>query len=231
MKVQKQQNVTIKGTRDGLTLHINDRCSLDEVLIELEHVLNQKQYDKENGPLITVNVNVGNRYLTNADEEKIKTIIRKKPNLTVQYINSDIMTKEEAERWKEESEVTTVVKIVRSGQVLHVEGDLLLVGDVNPGGKVIANGNIFIVGALKGSAHAGFKGDGQAVIVASVMNPMQLKISNIINRAPDQNEDSSRIHMECAYINDEEKIVIERLQQLSHIRPNLSRFEGGINGG
>ena len=44
----------------------------------------------------------------------------------------------------------TVARIIRSGQVLQVAGDLLLIGDVNPGGTVIAGGNIFIMGALKG---------------------------------------------------------------------------------
>jgi septum site-determining protein MinC len=34
--------------------------------------------------------------------------------------------------------------------------------------------------------------------------------------------------MECAYINENEEMIIERLQQLTHLRPNLTRFEGGI---
>lgn len=43
------------------------------------------------------------------------------------------MTIEEAERLKAESEIVSVAKIIRSGQVLEVPGDLLLIGDVNPG--------------------------------------------------------------------------------------------------
>ena len=79
----------------------------------------------------------------------------------------------------------SVAKIIRSGQVLNVTGDLLLIGDVNPGGTVIADGNIFILGALKGIAHAGFDGNTEAVIAASVMKPSQLRISDVLNRAPD----------------------------------------------
>lgn len=65
------------------------------------------------------------------------------------------MTKDEANRLKAESEIISVAKIVRSGQVLETEGDLLLIGDVNPGGMVKAGGNIFILGSLRGIAHAG----------------------------------------------------------------------------
>jgi septum site-determining protein MinC len=34
--------------------------------------------------------------------------------------------------------------------------------------------------------------------------------------------------MECAYINENDEMIIDRLQQLTHLRPNLTRFEGGI---
>ena len=67
-------------------------------------------------------------------------------------------------------------------------GDLLLIGDVNPGGTVIAGGNIFIMGALKGFAHAGCYGNDQAVIAASSMKPSQLRISDCLNRAPDNSK-------------------------------------------
>ena len=66
-------------------------------------------------------------------------------------IQSNVITKEEVEKMKEEQEITSVSKIIRSGQILQVPGDLLLIGDVNPGGTVIAGGNIFIMGAIKGN--------------------------------------------------------------------------------
>lgn len=84
---------------------------------------------------------------------------------------------------KEEAEIISVSKIVRSGQVLEVKGDLLLIGDVNPGGTVRAGGNIFVLGSLKGIAHAGFNGNNHAVIAASEMLPTQLRINHVLNRS------------------------------------------------
>jgi len=227
MKVQKQQYVTIKGTKDGLTLHLDDSCSFDQLLLELEEMLSLKQYVHGSGPVIGVKVKVGNRLVNENQREKLEKVIKQKRNLIVESIDSNVMTKDEALKLKQESEVTTVAKIIRSGQVLKVTGDLLLIGDVNPGGTVIAAGNIFVLGALRGIAHAGVDGNQDAIIAASSMKPAQLRISQIINRAPDHTSKEGN-EMECAYINTDGEMIIERLQQLTHLRPNLTRFEGGI---
>ncbi|TXC90091.1 septum site-determining protein MinC [Metabacillus litoralis] len=227
MKVQKQQFVTIKGTKDGLTLHLDDSCSFDQLLHELEEMLSLKQYIQQDGPVIGVNVKVGNRFVNKKQREKLELIIKQKRNLMIESIESNVITKDEALRLKRETEVISVAKIVRSGQVLKVKGDLLLIGDVNPGGTVIASGNIFVLGALRGIAHAGVEGNIQAVIAASLMKPAQLRISDIINRAPDHLPHEGN-ELECAHINENGEMIIERLQQLTHLRPNLTRFEGGI---
>ncbi|MBO1514769.1 septum site-determining protein MinC [Metabacillus sp. BG109] len=226
MKVQKQQYVTIKGTKDGLTLHLDDSCSFDQLLHELEEMLSLKQYI-QSGPVIGVNVKVGNRFVNKDQRVKLESVIKQNRNLMVETIESNVMTKDEALRIKRETEVVSVARIVRSGQILKVKGDLLLIGDVNPGGTVIATGNIFVLGALRGIAHAGADGNGQAVIAASLLKPAQLRISEIINRAPDHIPSEGN-EMECAFINNDDEMIIERLQQLTHLRPNLTRFEGGI---
>ncbi|MFD1736036.1 septum site-determining protein MinC [Bacillus salitolerans] len=224
---QLQQYVTIKGTKDGLTLHLDDRCSFQELLSEIEEKLSVNHHTQPDSPLITVRVKVGTRYISEEQEEALKTLIRKKKNLVVGSIDSEVITKEHAELLRKQAEITSVCKMIRSGQVLQVEGDLLLIGDVNPGGTVIASGNIFVMGALRGSAHAGVHGNNEAVIAASVMKPSQLKISNVINRAPDRLVEDSN-DMECAYIDEDQQIVIDRLQVLSNLRPKLTRLERGM---
>ncbi|MFD3449551.1 septum site-determining protein MinC [Microbacteriaceae bacterium 4G12] len=226
MKEGKQQYVTIKGTKDGLTLHLDDSCSFRELLQELDEKLSTNYYVSGERSLIEVLVHVGNRYLTNTQEEELRALVRNKKNLVVDVIQSNVVTREQALEWKRATEIVSVTKVVRSGQILKVEGDLLLIGDVNPGGMVIAGGNIFIIGALRGIAHAGYYGNKEAVIVASLMSPMQLGISDVMNRAPDS--ESEGHEMECAYINESNQIVVDRIQILTHLRPNLTRLERGI---
>ncbi|MCM3572054.1 septum site-determining protein MinC [Mesobacillus subterraneus] len=226
--MKKTQNVTIKGTKDGLTLHLDDTCSYEELKKELDRKLSNSSRVQEEEQLLSVKVKVGNRYLSKAQEEELKDLIRQKRNLIVEDLETNVITKEEADKLRQETEIVPVAKVIRSGQVLEITGDLLLIGDVNPGGTVKATGNIFIMGALKGVAHAGSEGNNEAVIAASVMKPSQLRISDCINRAPDHVPDEENRVMECAYISDSQQIVVDRLQVLMKKRPNLTRFEGGL---
>jgi septum site-determining protein MinC len=225
--MKKRQNVTIKGTKEGLVLHLDDTCSYEELKRELDHKLSANSSTQDERQLTSVKVAIGNRYITESQREELKNLILKKKNFVVEEIESNVITKEEAERLIAETEVMTVSRIIRSGQVLEVPGDLLLIGDVNPGGTVMAGGNIFIMGTLKGLAHAGCYGNEQAVIAASNMKPSQLRISDCLNRAPDSVQSNEKREMECAYIDDERQIIVDRLQVLIQLRPNLTRLEGG----
>ncbi|QHE53134.1 septum site-determining protein MinC [Pontibacillus sp. HMF3514] len=219
----KKPIVTIKGTKDGLTLHIDDTCSFEDVLYELDQKISQKYID-EDQPMVTVNIQLGNRYLDEQQEEQLKELVRNHNKLVIQSVNSNVITKNEALEWKKDKEITPIFKVVRSGQVLEVRGDLLLVGDVNPGGKVIASGNIFVMGNLPGIAHAGVNGNNQAVIAASYMKPNQLRIADYISRSPDY--DTEGVYMECGYVDEgQEKIMIDRLQLLAQKRPEMNGVE------
>ena len=73
---------------------------------------------------------------------------------------------------------------VRSGEYLESSSDLLILGDVNPGAKVSAEGNIIIWGRLLGIAHAGCKGNTRATISALQLRPVQLRIASKVARGP-----------------------------------------------
>ncbi|MBO0994081.1 septum site-determining protein MinC [Bacillus sp. SD088] len=225
--MKNRQNVMIKGTKDGLSLQLNDTCSYEALLQELDEKLVNLHGRENDSPLISVRILAGNRLLTEEQQQELKERIRDQKNLVVEEIVSNVLTKEESQRIIDEQLITSVTTIVRSGQVLEVAGDLLLVGDVNPGGTVRAGGNIFIMGALKGIAHAGFAGKKEAVIVASFMTPSQLRIADCITRPPDDRDQEGHHQMECAYIDESQQIMIDRLQNLKHIRPNITRFKGG----
>lgn len=75
---------------------------------------------------------------------------------------------------------------LRSGQVLESETSIIIIGDVNPGAKIASDGNIVILGALKGTACAGASGNESCFVAALDMNPVQIKIGNIIGRSEDK---------------------------------------------
>ncbi len=73
---------------------------------------------------------------------------------------------------------------VRSGTRISSNGDLFVIGDVNPGGIVSAKNNVYIWGKLLGIAFAGEDGDKTASITSLYLNPLQLRICDKIALGP-----------------------------------------------
>ena len=73
---------------------------------------------------------------------------------------------------------------VRSGVEIRHQGTIVIFGDLNPGGKAIAAGDILVWGRLRGNAHAGATGNYQSRIAALQMEFTQLRIADAVARAP-----------------------------------------------
>ena len=67
--------------------------------------------------------------------------------------------------------------------------NVLILGDVNPGAKVIAGGDVMIWGRLLGIAHAGKNGNIEAKITALQLRPVQLRIASKVARGPKEKPD------------------------------------------
>lgn len=67
---------------------------------------------------------------------------------------------------------------VRAGESVVSNGDLIVLGDVNPTAQLTAHGDIYVIGNLRGVAHAGCDGNEKAVVYAMKMNPVMVKIAD-----------------------------------------------------
>ncbi len=101
---------------------------------------------------------------------------------------------------------------LRGGQVLHHSGNIVVVGDVNPGAEMIATGDILVFGRLAGIAHAGAQGDEIARIYALDLAPTQLRIATFI-AAEDETKRRSTPVPEVALARDG-RIVVLTLDRL-----------------
>jgi septum site-determining protein MinC len=72
-------------------------------------------------------------------------------------------------------------KTLRSGTRIEFPGHVIVFGDVNPGAEIVAEGNVFVWGRVRGMIHAGSKGDTQAVIGALDLSPTQLRIADQVS--------------------------------------------------
>jgi septum site-determining protein MinC len=81
---------------------------------------------------------------------------------------------------------------VRGGQSLHHLGNIVVVGDVNPGAELVATGDVVVFGSLRGVAHAGAQGDAAARVAALDFAPTQLRIAAFIAVDDTVNDRSQR---------------------------------------
>lgn len=97
-------------------------------------------------------------------------------------------------------------RTLRSGTRIEFAGHVVVLGDVNPGAEVIAEGSVIIWGRLRGMVHAGSKGNRSAVICALDLSPTQLRIADEVSallKPPEQSRP------EMARINEDGKLQAE----------------------
>lgn len=87
---------------------------------------------------------------------------------------------------------------VRSGVEIRHPGTIVVLGDANPGSSLVAGGDILVWGRLRGTAHAGSAGDRDRYIMALQMQPTQLRLADLVARAPDG--PSTQYLPEVAYV-------------------------------
>ena len=85
-------------------------------------------------------------------------------------------------------QMVIINRTLRGGDEIRTQSSILICGNVNPGAQIIAGGSIDIRGACRGIVHAGAFGNSNAFVVADQLMPLQIRIADLIARAPDDAE-------------------------------------------
>ncbi len=192
--------VTIKGLKYGLQLTFAKGASFDDVQANLLDKLQSGDSFFIRGT--TVFVPKG--YFAEEQNEALRRMFHrhgmlfstelKRPNLAPP--SRDTSTKTPSQKLKENVEeaqkMMVINRTVRGGQEVKVNCSVLICGNVNPGAQVIAGGSIDIRGTCRGFVHAGAFGDKTACVVADRLMPAQIRIADLIARAPDEPEQVSQ---------------------------------------
>lgn len=220
----KKQFVQMKGTKEGLVLHLDDQCSYAELVQELQKKMEEDGIEGK----IDVQLHLGLRYCTRDQKKELIQIVQSHGNMLVSKVLSDVLTVEESNQRIEQQAIDTYVGIVRSGQTIRAKGNIIIVGDVNPNGKVEAVGDIFVIGKLKGLVHAGVEGNEEAIIAASTFLPTHVAIADTLEVMSNEQEiiQKQEEHL-FAYLDSTHAITYGRIQEVRNVRPSLSMFKGG----
>lgn len=187
MTVVNKQNINIKGTKEGIIFIINDDCSFEDIINELNDSLEVSNQKMLNSPLTKVILKVGYRKLSEKQKKLLQEVFKLQANLIIHTFDSEIEKMEK----KIMTQANIASGIVRSGQIYKSDGNILFIGDIHPGGTIEAEGDIYVIGSLTGIAHAGVSGDNNSVIIASLMKPIQLRIGDTISNSFDNKENQN----------------------------------------
>lgn len=210
-------NVILKGKKDRLAIHLNREVDFETLKVSLREKL------KSAGKFFTegdMAIEFLNREMSNQEENELLEVIQGE-GIDISCLISSDTSGVEPSFFKKNLIDEGLTKFyrgsLRSGGNIESEGNIVILGDVNPGARVSAMGNIVILGYLNGTAHAGGDNEEGAFIAALKMNPIQLRIGHRIARSPSGDMlTTNRIKkdgsLEVAYIK-EDKMLIETLSK------------------
>lgn len=217
-------SVVIKRNKFGITVILDPNLTYDEVKKEVEDKFRQSaRFFKD----AEVAVSFQGKKLDQVQENELVQIISDHSELKVICIVDE--DKEREAIFKKAIEEQNSVEDVqggqfykgtlRSGQLLESDTSIVILGDVKHGARIVAAGNIVILGTLLGTVYAGANGNANAFVVALHMDPIQIRIAEVIARKADEEikkknkrfglrKPNSQLEPQIAYVQDE-NIYIE----------------------
>lgn len=196
--------------RKQLTVKIREHMELREMVSSLRKKMPEIRLLYKNSEPDTISI-IGKDF--NEKEEKVLSkLMAKYFKGKVKFANSESLglyaIRKTFQKEIASSQTTFYRHSLRSGQKIEYPGSIVVLGDVNNGAEVIAGENIIVLGILRGLAHAGAKGNKEAIISAGSIEVSQIRISNVIRKCNKDEFENSMIKTN-AYIDENDNIVIE----------------------
>lgn len=178
-----QNSVVIKGSKSGMTVILHPDPPFEELY---EAVAAKFRDSARFWGSVQMTLSIEGRKLSPAEELRIVDAITENSQIQILCL---IDTDGERIARSEKALTERLMELTgRTGQffrgdltrgdVLESEASIVVIGNVEQGARVIARGNVIILGALHGSVHAGAGGNDEAVIAALEMAPSLLRIGN-----------------------------------------------------
>lgn len=184
-------SVVIKGTKSGIILVLDHTMDFETLKQQIAEKFRQSS-DFLGSTSIALSFE--GRKLTDDEQREVLDIIHDNSKLNVVCIVDTDPVKEKLMQQSLDERLMALNTntgqfykgTLRSGQVIEFETSVIILGDVNPGARVVSKGNIIVLGALKGNAYAGAAGNENAFIMALDMAPVNIKIADLFARPAEE---------------------------------------------
>lgn len=186
-----KQSVIIKGSTSGMTVYLDPEIPFDHLLADITDRFQDAGKFFRNAKMA---VTFEGRKLNREEEHQVvQTILAASPIQITCILDTDEereaffrrMVEEAGQPPKEEDCGQFYRGTLKDGQRLEIEGDIVLVGNVLAGARLVATGSILVIGSLQGTAYAGISGREGAYILAMDMLPTTLCIGDLSLKGTD----------------------------------------------
>ncbi len=183
-------NIKISQTTEEIIVTVNIIADIKDILEELKIKLPKLRDFYQTS---TIPIRITGRLFTDLEMEKVKNLINSEINVEVKFDDTSKLLglhaiKKTFESETHISETKFIQGSLRCGRREEYAGSIVICGDVNSGAEVIAGGNIMILGALRGMAHAGANGNTKAMISANYIEVTQIRIANLVTEIPERTD-------------------------------------------
>lgn len=215
----REELITFKGVKEGIYINVagdNILAIKNELDVKLKaasgfykgtKILGIRSENLSTENIIELELILKYKYDLIVSNEELPTHILESQTSDSLAENGEVEEMENALYQDGDESITKFVNgTLRSGQVVKYDGNIVIIGDVNPGALIEARGNIIVLGTLRGVAHAGKDGNLNSIVACYNLRPTQLRISDRIARSPDDGMVSSRLP-EVARIKDGEVVI------------------------
>ncbi len=205
-----KNSVTISMKKDQVIIKIEDDAEQKEIIANLKKKMIELKnlYQDDKTPILVIG-----KVLKNKEMDEIQSLIKQFIDVQIEFDSPKVLGLHGIKKSFYKDVATSETKFhkgsLRSGQKIEYEGSLVIIGDVNPGAEVIAGENIIVVGELRGLAHAGAKGNRDAVIEAVTISARQIRIADIVKEVEKEEEGEITTIKTSAYINDKAELILE----------------------
>jgi len=195
--------ITFKVAKDGIVLTLDPEANFNRIKEALrDHVNSATNFYA--GADLYINIAESSFKIDQLNE--IVNIARGYKDVKNIIFTSDVVKRDTVEV-NNEGETYLINRTLRSGQKIKKSGNVVIIGDINPGAEVIAGGNIIVFGKIRGVVHAGAGGSTEASVTALKLEPTQLRISKKIARPPEESSNKKSLKPERAFIQDGQIMV------------------------
>ena len=200
-------NISIK--KNQVIIKIEENAEQKEILTDLRKKMIELKnlYKEDKTPIL-----ITGKVLKNKEMDEIQAVIKRFIDVQVDFDSPKVLGLHGIKKTFYKEVATSETKFhkgsLRSGQKIEFEGSIVIIGDVNAGAEVIAGENIVVLGNLRGLAHAGAKGNKDAVIEASEIDAVQIRIADKVKEIEREEGEIHKVKT-SAYIDDNDELILE----------------------